>query len=366
MTLSLCASLWQACQYLQMKIAGSGRLEESPTAPQAVLPARHKKGNSRIRWSLSLWIAVALLPGTALAGSIEFPVNGTALEDLSFLRATVQSRDRGPGTFERTTNFADIKAQGIDCTATKTVTVNGTAVPGDPTTFKTNIEGLGVRFYASKGWQGGATLAPFTESLEPVSSLTGSFLLRAEEVVYGVLGSGVLTSLPSMNITFSGSCFPTVSRNQFIKPGTVVTLRSCSVTTPMVQVPMFPIRLSDLPVIGSTAGTTPFSLGLNCDRGIALYVTLTDASNLANRSTILSLATDSSASGVGLQILNGQTPVAYGPDSPLAGTPNQLAVGGYTAGGSMKVPLQVRYIRTGSNLGSGSVIGRATFTMSYQ
>jgi type 1 fimbria pilin len=349
-----------------MKTRGSAHLEESPTAPRANLPAASRRESSRTQRRLFLCTLALLVQGTALAGSIKFPANAATLEDLAFLQAATLARDKAPGSIMGTTNFASLEARDIDCPITKTVTVNGAAIPGNPTIFRTSIEGLGVRFYASKDWQGAATLAPFSETLSPVTSLTGSFLLRAEEVVYGVLGSGTLTGLPSMNITFSGSCVPTVSRNQFIRPGSHITQRSCSVTTPAVLVPMAPIRLSDLPAVGSTAGTTSFGLDLNCSRSIAVYVTLTDVSNPANRSTTLGLAAGSSASGIGLQILNDQTLIAYGPDSPLAGTPNQWTTGGYSSAGATKIPLKVRYVRTGSSMSSGSVLSRATFTMSYQ
>jgi type 1 fimbria pilin len=365
MTSSLHACLRPSRRYNPLKTAGSAHIEKSPSAAQADLPAAYQRERWRTQRRLLLCTLTLLVHGTALAGSIQFPADATALDDLDFSNTT-QSRDRPPGSIERTTNSARIEARDIDCPVTKTVTVNGTPVPGNPTIFKTNIEGLGIRFHASKDWQGAVTLAPFSETLGPISSLTGTYLLRAEEVVYGVLGSGTVTSLPSMNITFSGSCVPTISRNQFIRPGTRITLRSCNVTTPTVLVPMAPIRLSDLPAVGSTAGTTSFGLDLNCSRSIAVYVTLTDVSNPANRSTTLGLAAGSSASGIGLQILNDQTLIAYGPDSPLAGTPNQWMTGGYSLAGATKIPLKVRYVRTGSSMSSGSVLSRATFTMSYQ
>ncbi|MFM0118666.1 fimbrial protein [Paraburkholderia sp. RL18-101-BIB-B] len=111
---------------------------------------------------------------------------------------------------------------------------------------------------------------------------------------------------------------------------------------------------------------TPFNIALNnCDQGTAVSVTLTDASNISNRSTTLSLAPDSTAAGVGLQLLNGSTTIAYGTDSASAGNQNQWFAG-TASGSSMTIPLTVQYVRTDDALTPGTVRGLATFTMAYE
>ncbi|WP_414693365.1 fimbrial protein [Paraburkholderia madseniana] len=90
-----------------------------------------------------------------------------------------------------------------------------------------------------------------------------------------------------------------------------------------------------------------------------------DASNVSNTSSTLSLTPDSTAKGVGLQILNGTTPIAYGPDSPVAGKMNQWSAG-MAAGGTMNIRLTALYIRTTVPLTPGTIKGVATFTMAYQ
>jgi type 1 fimbria pilin len=112
-------------------------------------------------------------------------------------------------------------------------------------------------------------------------------------------------------------------------------------------------------------GATPFKIGLNCVKGTNVNLTLTDASNVSNRSTMLSLSPDSTGGGVGLQILNGSEPVAFGPDSTDIGNTNQWSAG-TASGGITDIPLTVRYVRTASPLMPGTVKGLATFTMSYQ
>lgn len=86
---------------------------------------------------------------------------------------------------------------------------------------------------------------------------------------------------------------------------------------------------------------------------------------MSNVSTTLGLTTGSTATGVGLQVINGGTTIGYGPDSALIGTTNQWSAG-TASGGVMKIPLTAQYVRTAGSLTPGKVTAAATFTMSYQ
>ncbi|WP_179950203.1 hypothetical protein [Burkholderia sp. MSMB1826] len=79
--------------------------------------------------------------------------------------------------------------------------------------------------------------------------------------------------------------------------------------------------------IGAATGDTGFNIGLKCQSGASLYVTLTDLTAPANTSDQLTLAPASTAKGVKLHILRNGSPVGYGPDSRVAGNPNQWYVG---------------------------------------
>ncbi|MGE8166529.1 fimbrial protein [Paraburkholderia sp. NPDC080076] len=145
-----------------------------------------------------------------------------------------------------------------------------------------------------------------------------------------------------------------------------ITQPSCSVTNSSIAVTLPSADAASLSAQGATTGATPFNIALNnCDQGTAVSVTLTDASNISNRSTTLSLAPDSTAAGVGLQLLNGSTPIAYGPDSASAGNQNQWFAG-TASGSSMTIPLTVQYVRTDDALTPGTVRGLATFTIAYE
>ncbi|KVG35304.1 hypothetical protein WJ30_06085 [Burkholderia diffusa] len=96
---------------------------------------------------------------------------------------------------------------------------------------------------------------------------------------------------------------------------------------------------------------------------------MTDASDPANTTDILTLAPGSTASGVGIRILrdNGATPVSYGPDSSSVGNPNQWYITTTPLNGArVAVPFVAMYAQSGAKVSSGSVMARSTITFSYQ
>lgn len=182
-------------------------------------------------------------------------------------------------------------------------------------------------------------------------------------------GSGSLTMGPLLrlasrdftdNSTLAGPQSMTTSLT-----GTMV-VPTCS--TQNVSVDLKPISPSALPAVGSVAGSTPFNIVLQCPAGPPVNVgtTLTDATTPGNRTSTLSLAKSSSATGVAVQIRNTKGLVLYGPDSPVARNPNQFKVGTLSAqGGAINIPLTAEYVRTGA-VTPGTVVALATFTMTYQ
>lgn len=145
---------------------------------------------------------------------------------------------------------------------------------------------------------------------------------------------------------------------------TPFTVRSCTVTTPNITVSLVTIGISALGSTGASAAKTPFSIGLQCDTGGAVYITLTDATNPGNVTDVLTLTGDSTARGVGIRIRNpSSNPVSFGPDSPLPNTVNQWLVG--PSDSLTSIPMTAEYVATGA-ITPGTVRAVATFTMSYQ
>ncbi|AOJ34072.1 hypothetical protein WJ16_20895 [Burkholderia metallica] len=96
---------------------------------------------------------------------------------------------------------------------------------------------------------------------------------------------------------------------------------------------------------------------------------MTDATNPANTGSALSLASSSTAAGVGIQILKkgDSTPLKFGPDSSGKGNTNQWLVGKSSAANTkISVPFEARYVKVAEKIKPGTVSALSTITFSYQ
>ncbi|WP_454763866.1 fimbrial protein [Cupriavidus campinensis] len=305
----------------------------------------------------------------ALGGTLIFPnaPGGDALLNLAFAPSIAVPRDRQVGSaLVWTANNAGIGGPGLSCQITETVTVNGVQVSGMQDVYQTNVSGIGVHFYKTAGWGGPWTSAPKTMIFTPPDGgvIGRQDFIRADLVMTGPVAGGMLTSLPSMTIDFTGTCFPALRKTVTITPGTIISATTCSVTTPSITVtlPSVPVETL-LPVGTASAVAQNFNIGLSCSPGANVYVTLTDATNPSNITNNLTLTPASSAHGIALRLSLGGTPVEFGADSAVAGNPGQRLVGASST--TTGVGLTVQYISVGPVV-PGSVNAIATFTMSYQ
>jgi type 1 fimbria pilin len=286
-----------------------------------------------------------------------------------------------PDPFQLTCNFP---ASGLNDTSATLYADLATAAPlapGYSDVYQTSTAGLGVRYlftsaeckvFSQSMASGTIRLScPFSGPLNgPITS--ANVTVQPILIVIGKLPAGVsnLSSMPVVTITFRTS---DGGSNAWAKSplytgsayGTI-TSPTCSVSVPSVAVAMPAAEARAFSSgVGAVAAPQAFSLSLSCVTGATVSITLTDNVNPANRGTALNLTKDSTAKGIGVQILNSVgTPIAFGPDSSTPGNTNQWKIGA-SPNGTLQVPLTARYVRTG-NVSPGSVKALATFTMSYQ
>jgi len=318
---------------------------------------------------IAFTLVLGIMAGSAAAGTFTFP-NNAGQTALNFGSSALSvPRDKVVGTtMLATSSNPGLAWSGISCTITKTITINGTLVPGYANVYQTGVGGLGIIFYHTQNVSGGFITNNDPETLTGLSNGSTNHYVQAAFYVTGPVQNGQLltANLPTMNIAYSGSCITTVSATFTWSANIPVTALTCTVTTPTVSVPLPSVPLTSLLPVGTVSslstGNTA-TIGLSCASGSNVYVTLTDANNAGNRSTTLSLNPSSTAHGVALRLFNGSTPVSFGPDSAVAGTQNQWLVG--ASSGVSSIPLTVQYLSTGP-VTAGSVSAAATFTMSYQ
>ncbi|MBF8749799.1 fimbrial protein [Pseudomonas guariconensis] len=249
------------------------------------------------------------------------------------------------------------------CRVYKTMRVNGTPVPGLEKTYSTNVQGIGVRFYSTQGWGGGWERGPVDTNYLVPPNARSTFRISAELVITGSVGAGVLTSLPSLDIGMDDCYGSNLRYHITLSTGAQIVAGSCLVTTPSVSATLPVVTTRTFAGVGSTSGATRLRIGLNCNAGAEVYITLTDSTNPGNRTTQLTPAAGSTAGGLAMRLLYNGAPIAYGPDSAVAGNINQWRVGASSS--LTEVPLTAEYIATGA-VTPGEIKGIATFTMSYQ
>ncbi len=256
-----------------------------------------------------------------------------------------------------------------------------TLVSGYTDVFTTNVSGIGVRYTIANASGTSCRSLPITVPTgtrdvichQLVGATTPGFnyslSVSAQFIKTGDSMAGTLTTIPALSVTnlINNQSGSTLWGNVFSGVATGIFARTaCTVTTTALQVAMAQARSTDFPALGSTTANTPLGLELVCDAGVKVAVTLSDVTAPSNRSTTLSLTSDSTAQGIGYQVLYAGSPVSYGPDSPVAGNVSQFMVTpGPTSGGPVSVALAVRYVRTGA-VSPGTANAKATFTMSYQ
>jgi type 1 fimbria pilin len=277
--------------------------------------------------------------------------------------------------------LAAATATGVNCALIETASVNGTEISAGSGIYQTSVSGIGVSFYVVNG--SGQTLITSTSGgyASGTISAPGNGALpgiQANLVVTGQVVSGYsLGGLPSVTVIFTptGGCgwSTGISNTLATSAGSsAVVPITCTVTTPTVNVNLPIISLSALSAVGKTGGDTQFPINLSCASGANVYITLSDVTTPANTSELLTLASNSTAQGIKLRILNGAGPVLFGPDSPAPGTTHQWLLG--PSSSINGIPLTVQYYRDDTNpsgtsqsaLSAGSVHAQATFTMSYQ
>ncbi|WP_232515278.1 fimbrial protein [Burkholderia ambifaria] len=246
--------------------------------------------------------------------------------------------------------------------------VTGIGVPDANRIYPTSIPNIGLRLKA------GSTIIPHQYPNQYVGTYWDEkYALTVELVKTGNITAGGVLSGSYAQYRADSASGQLLVDYRFASPVVVrPRIPTCKVATPLITVPMGKFGVSAFNGIGSTVGPRSFAISLTCSGGDAgtmtnAHVTLTDSTNPNNTSTTLSLTKESTASGVGLQIMKGDTLVGFGPDSAAVGNTNQWQVGTVMQGqANLTIPLAARYVQTGSKITPGSTDARATFTMSYQ
>ncbi|WP_175860624.1 fimbrial protein [Burkholderia cepacia] len=247
--------------------------------------------------------------------------------------------------------------------------------------FETGIPGIGFVVEVADATGGAPPMAPLVDGELSIplgyTQEKGGLIAKVTLVSAGPLATGSYTSksptLFNFRLKYRGAFLPGSSPSaRLYSTSTQVTARACKVISGATNSVTLPTLVAaSLKATGDVASarSAPFSVGLNCDANVSVHATLTDATNPANTGSTLSLDRNSTAAGVGIQILKKgeSTPLGFGPDSSAKGNTNQWMVGKSSAANTkISVPFEARYVKVAETIKPGSVSALSTITFSYQ
>lgn len=262
---------------------------------------------------------------------------------------------------------ATVKCSG---TASPTVTlITGLTHLGD-NVYDTGVPGIGIRFahpigrwFPYEGTLNPGTYVPFpgkaTLQLVKIGAIPAPGTLPTIYARTEIAEAGVGTNYLNVFTRFT-----------IYGPKLEISIPTCHVTTPLVSVSMAPVYSSQFTEMGSVSAASDLAIGVKCTGGaagskVAVHAVLTDQSDPENRDDALKLSADSTASGLGVQVLFKGNVIRFGPDSKHSDAENRWLAGS-TGVGEYSIPLSARYVRTGSVVSAGTANARATFTLSYE
>lgn len=239
---------------------------------------------------------------------------------------------------------------------------------GEWNTYKTPIEGIGIRV------KGGINEQEWWPQTRDFGNITSFNMVAADRFTVELVKIGKITAGGHISgvigeTTFVNSAY--IARRIYLQgDGIEVQPRvpSCALQTKTVSVELEG-DISEL-TDKSAGPTKDFNLRLQCSGGddrttTRMFIVFSDSTTPSNRSSTLSLSSDSEAKNVGIEILreNGEL-VRYGPES---GAENQWMVGEF-GNVPVDIKLRARYVGTSMSLKPtvGTANAFATFTISYK
>lgn len=256
------------------------------------------------------------------------------------------------------------------------------------TLFQTGVQGIGmavaVRSYANGcgwvSWQdlgtpgsvsgaNGASVPPSPwvgTSCNANGSVSNGGQAQVMFVTTGPVSAGSTTS----GILFQAASFDTAngpelssgpSRVSFTVTPTVVTVLSC--TTPDVYVPLGTHKTTELTGVNTYTTSSSFNLSLNnCPAGMNTVQYRVDPTTalLNSAQSVVALDASSSATGIGVQLLDGTGAVF-----PLS-TYKTFSSYDKSTGGSYTIAFKARYYQTAATVGPGDANTSMTVTVLYQ
>lgn len=225
--------------------------------------------------------------------------------------------------------------------------------------YETGIPGVGIKGLPWGGYYGYFTNPATSQTGQPNYDFKDTPAHKFYLVKTGPIESGIFDGRLVASVYYDNG----VNALQFYIQNSRVTSIACSITTPNLIFPIGDVLASKF---SGSVGTIPSgaqntqNLGLNCDAGANINVTLQGTQNPdVSTTSVLALTGQGNtdvATGVGVQLLYNGTPLVL----------NNRIILKQSAGGQETFPITARYYQTKTSISTGKANASATLDLTYQ
>lgn len=235
----------------------------------------------------------------------------------------------------------------------------GIPVAGYSDVYETNVSGVGIKvkagtstiYYTNPDTVSGTT----SHNGDAWAWSTWGTSFEITLIKTGPISNGDITGVTAKFIMDGLGDLLTLN----INAGKIIAL-ACSVNTSKIDAPLGDVYIPSFTGVGSTPKSYNFDVGLDCDAGANINMSLTGTQSAETSDTsILALTDDGEgkvATGVGVQILYNDMPLKL----------NENIVLKKSQGGQESLPFTARYYQTKPTVKTGSANATATLNITYQ
>ena len=309
---------------------------------------------------------------TGIAGTAGAACTGTGVNSTMALPAGLTiARDQPDGSILFDTGWVGTNSAYVTCDPLETWSY-GYALPMTPAAgvgvYETGVAGIGIR----TAWSNTLSVQPadITQAMvqnwpraqQTLPNFRGAYLppalYRVQLIKTGPIAPGVIAFQNPTATSMYGGIVATSTN--FTSTQVNIRTAGCRVTNRNIIVELPTTSLQSFSAVGSTQGATQFSIPLVCDAGISIAYELDGTADVSNAPGVLANQAGSGmATGVGVQVLQGKTPVTLNAvSSPYVRTTSDNE--------AVSIPMTARYFKTSPVVTSGRVSAIATLNMNYQ
>lgn len=217
----------------------------------------------------------------------------------------------------------------------------------DHLTFETGVAGVGYRITHPTDY---LTAYPYNSTL--VTTATFSVTSGLELIKTGPITSGSVLNPGKLGDWRWDSLYPETFN---LANSVTFTTPSCDLVANPINVVLPNVSTHAFTGIGSTSGTTPFQISLNCPAGTAVSKITMHTATPDTHPGVVQPAGAGYAAGIGVRVLDGNMqPVVF--ETQTAVTPSA----------NSSIPYYAQYFQTATAVTGGNVKATVTFDLYYQ